>query len=218
MGGFLRFFWRAIQTQPFTAIAGAAMTIAGVSYQDWLVGLAKDPPWPLQSHLIQLAIIAGGVLMLAFVFYRQSEEERADSHRIKRLRNRRCITFREIAEAISESNPAFSKNDVLTQLMTAVWRGHFSTWGGYSRLRYTFFDNNDEPEQARPLCRSPQDWLAEGVDVSNRNFERALFQAVMRGAPADRPGFLGSHVEALTLERPDFVRWYARFKSGRYED
>jgi hypothetical protein len=138
--------------------------------------------------------------MLAFVFYRQSEEERAASHRIKRLRNRRYITFREIAEAISESNPAFSKNDVLTQLMTAVWRGHFSTWGGYSRLRYTFFDNNDEPEHARPLCRSPQDWLAEGVDVSDRNFERALFQAVMRGAPADRPGFLGSHVEALTLE------------------
>jgi hypothetical protein len=44
MGGFLRFLWRAIQTQPFTAVAGAAMTIAGVSYQDWLVGLAKDPP------------------------------------------------------------------------------------------------------------------------------------------------------------------------------
>jgi hypothetical protein len=216
MSSFLRFFWRAIQTQPFTAIAGAAMTIAGVSYQDWLVGLAKDPPWPLQSHLVQLAIIAIGVLTFAFVFYRHSEEERADFQRVKRLRNKRYITFREIAEAISESNPAFSKNEVLTQLMAGVWRGHFSTWGGYSRLHFTFFDADDEPEYARPLCPSPKDWLEQGV--RDGNYERALFQAAVRGAPGYSPGFLDSHVEPLTLERRDFLRWYARFKSGRYEN
>ena len=218
MGGFFRFFWRALQSQPVTALLGAAMTVAGVSYQDWLTGLAKDPPWPLQSNLVQLAIIATGVLILAFVFYRQSEEERADPVRIRRLRQKRYIVFRDIADAISESNPAYSKNDVLKQLMDAVWRGHFSTLGGYIRLHYTFFEEDGEPEFARPLVRSPQDWLAQGVDVSDGNYERALFEATMRGPPGYRPGFVDSHVETLTLEKPDFVRWYARFKAGRYED
>jgi hypothetical protein len=134
------------------------------------------------------------------------------------LRNKQYITFREISEAIAEANPAYSRNDVLKQLMSAVWRGHFATLGGFSRLRLTFYDSDGEPELARPLIVSPHDWLVQGTDVSGRNYDRALAEAVMRGPPGFSPGFVNSHVEAITLEQADFLRWYVRFRAGRYED
>jgi hypothetical protein len=81
MGGFLQFLWRAIQSQPVTTIFGAFMVMAGISYQDWLTALAKEPPWFLTNHVVQLAIILLGILMVAFVFYRQSEADRTSKPR-----------------------------------------------------------------------------------------------------------------------------------------
>jgi hypothetical protein len=75
MRDFSRFAWRAIQSQPVQAAAGAAMTFSGVSYQDWLVWLTKDPPPWATNHAVQLAIIAAGVLVLAYVFWHQAQSE-----------------------------------------------------------------------------------------------------------------------------------------------
>jgi uncharacterized membrane protein HdeD (DUF308 family) len=74
MVGFLRFLWRAIQSQPVTTIAGVVMTIAGISYQDWISMLAKEPAWPLMSRGFQLAVIVVGVLMSAYVFYGKAKK------------------------------------------------------------------------------------------------------------------------------------------------
>lgn len=76
MQGFVGFCWRALQSNPAAAIGGSAMTIAGVSYQDWLKTIANNPPSLLTNHIFQLGIIAIGVLAIAYVFYAEAERER----------------------------------------------------------------------------------------------------------------------------------------------
>jgi hypothetical protein len=76
MREFARFTARAVQSQPLQSLAGGAMTICGVNYDDWLKHITGDvPPWA-QNHLFQLGIISLGVLILAYVFWHQAEVER----------------------------------------------------------------------------------------------------------------------------------------------
>lgn len=77
MLGFIQFCWRAIQNNTVAAVGGVAMTVAGVNWQEWLASLAGSPPPILTNHFVQLAIIAVGFLLLAYVLYRQTEAERA---------------------------------------------------------------------------------------------------------------------------------------------
>jgi hypothetical protein len=75
MRDFPRFALRAIQSQPVQSGLGAAMTVSGVSYQDWIVWLTNEPPSWATNHGFQLAIIAAGVLVLAYVFWHQTQSE-----------------------------------------------------------------------------------------------------------------------------------------------
>ena len=81
MGGFWTFCWRSLQSNPAAAIGGSVMTLAGISYQDRLRKIADNPPPLLTNHLVQLAIIAFGVLVLAYVFYSEAQRERASRPR-----------------------------------------------------------------------------------------------------------------------------------------
>ena len=213
MGGFLRFLWLAAQSQPVTMIFGAAMVVAGVSYQEWLTTIAREPPRFLMNHLVQLAVIALGALIVAYVFFRQAEEGRGESPRMRRLRLQPYSTFREISEAISGSDPAWSKNEVLHRLMTAMWKHEFESYSGHSRMRITFYDEDGNPENERPIVRA-HEVLGQ---VCSPNMERALYESVLQGPSGFSPGFVNSQIEPLTIERADFVRWHRRFRNGRYE-
>jgi hypothetical protein len=213
MGGFLRFLWLAAQSQPVTTIFGAAMVVAGVSYQEWLTTVASEPPWFLMNRLVQLAVIALGTLIVAYVFFRQAEERRGESPQMRRLRLQPYSTFREISEAISGSDPAWSKNEVLHRLITAVWQREFESYSGHSRMRITFYDEAGNPENARPIVRAGE---VLGQALSS-HMERALYEAVAQRPSGFSPGFVNSQIEPLTIERADFMRWYRRFRNGRYE-
>lgn len=76
MRNFARFALRAVQSQPMQSVVGGAMTVCGVNYDDWMKRLPTEvPPWA-QNHLLQLAIISVGVLILAYVFHQQAELDR----------------------------------------------------------------------------------------------------------------------------------------------
>jgi len=51
------------------------MTVFGVTYDEFLKAVANNPPWYLTNHFIQLIIVITGVLLLAFVFWRQTEAQ-----------------------------------------------------------------------------------------------------------------------------------------------
>jgi hypothetical protein len=75
MREFARSILRAVQSQPVQSVAGLAMTICGVNYDDWLKRLSTEVPSLAQNHLLQLAIILLGVLILAYVFWHQFQVE-----------------------------------------------------------------------------------------------------------------------------------------------
>jgi hypothetical protein len=81
MGGFWTFCWRSLQSNPAAAVGGSVMTLAGISYQDWLRKIADNPPVLLTNHIVQLAVIAFGVLVLAYVFYSEAQRERGSKPR-----------------------------------------------------------------------------------------------------------------------------------------
>jgi hypothetical protein len=81
MAGFWVFCWRSLQSNPAAAVGGSVMTLAGISYQDWLRKIAANPPYLLTNHLVQLAVIAFGVLVLAYVFYAEAQRERTSKPR-----------------------------------------------------------------------------------------------------------------------------------------
>jgi hypothetical protein len=81
MRGFGKFTVQAIQSQPFQAAIGCAMTISGVNLQELLARITNDPPWYLTNHLTQIVVIFLGVLVLAYVFWHQAEAERANHER-----------------------------------------------------------------------------------------------------------------------------------------
>jgi hypothetical protein len=59
------------------------MTAAGVSYQAWIKEIWDNPPAFILSPLFHFAVIVLCVLLLAFVFYRQAEEESSDTEQIR---------------------------------------------------------------------------------------------------------------------------------------
>jgi len=135
MRGFLRFLWRAVQYQPFTTVFGTAVVIAGISYQEWLAEIAKEPPWYLANHLIQLAGIAFGVLIVAYVFYRQSEIDRTSSPR-PNMNLEDAIEYLRIRSEWAVGRVNYSKDqdhiieeDIDEIIRDAAAQGRITIWG-----------------------------------------------------------------------------------------
>jgi hypothetical protein len=134
MGGFLRFLWRAIQSQPVTTIFGALMVMAGISYQEWLIALAKEPPWFLTNHIVQLVIIALGVLIVAFVFYRQSEADRSSKPRPD-MDLRKAVDYLRVrsrwavGRLYSANQNHLLEEDIDGVIRDAAIQGRVSIWG-----------------------------------------------------------------------------------------
>jgi hypothetical protein len=190
------------------------MTAAGIGWPEIAAGL-PNPPWYLTSHLTQAAIVAVGVLIIAYAFYLQANSEVGDGPAVKRLRFQKYITFREISDALSQAGSAYTKDEILQRLMIAVWQREFEQLSGHSRLRMTLFDDFGNAEERR-IVAGP-DLLDYGNESVARVIERSTFDAIMRGTESFPPGFVDSHVETLTIERGDFAQWLSRLRAGRYE-
>jgi hypothetical protein len=127
------------------------------------------------------------------------------------------VTFGEISDVISRSNSAYSKDEVLHQLMNAVWNREFEEYSGHSRLRVDL--RNEDGSRAYHYLIDGRDFLAVGVPsaVPQHLVQTELHEMIRVGPAAFDPRFVSSHIERLSVGRNDFLCWYRRFKDGRYE-
>lgn len=230
MRGFLSFFWRSIQSNPFQTWGGLALTGIGIGWPDIAAGLPNLPPY-LTNRLAQVLIVTAGVMIIAYAFYLQSNHEREDSESVRRLRSKPHVTFGEISDAIAKSGSAYQEIDVLHHLMKAMWWGEFETLGGYSRTYITLWgeDRKANPERmlySRVQLLQPGTGLPSGQKEPYEGYtweqaeqrDKNLFAAVARHPPSDfLPSYIDAYVKQITLSPTDFARWYRRFRDGRYE-
>jgi hypothetical protein len=166
---------------------------------------------PLPAWLWWLAAIAALFFLAVRLQYRLDAQEEGS---IRRLRMKNYVTFREIAEALPQVYPAYSKEDIYLQLTKAVANAEFNEFSGHSRLHVTLVDSNGNVKPERPIEDGPSFLRkAAGLEPSDKISERAVFEAAL-GPPA----YSDSIVGALTFEQRDFSRWYKRFQNGRYEN
>lgn len=149
MPGFLGFCWRALQSNPAAAIGGSAMTIAGISYQDWLKSVAQNPPPILTNHFFQLIVIAIGVLLLAYVFYSEAERERAPKPR-PNMDMAKAIEYLRIRSRWAVGRLYYDKNreqtdltglleeEIQTLIRDAATQGRVTIWGRPTDTKHMF--------------------------------------------------------------------------------
>jgi hypothetical protein len=209
------FLVRACASQPVQAIAGAVMTVFGVNYDSWLKRWAGDPPPFLANHFVQLGIIISGVFILAYIFYRQANEEKDEGAHIKRLRWQPYSTFSEIASGIAQSDPAFTKEEILERLNKAAFAKEFYSLLNHSRMKIKAHPKSTQMRPTSQFCIEDMDGISEadwGGTISTGKFiyEHNLFVGALNEANFESTG-------QIVIERKDFARWYRRFRSGRYE-
>jgi len=215
MRAYANFLVRSLQSQPLgVAAAAAAMTAAGLAYSDivkikWAFA---ELGW-LSNQSLQILIVAAGLIIssFAYVFFRQAMKENNDSEHIRQLRLQPYSTFREIALAISESDSTSSKQVILDRLMKAAIAGEFSERTGHSRMRIA---PPHAPIQERPIIKL-SDLTADHVATDKMSPGSIIYKAMLLRARSSAEYI--DPIEMLTLERGDFLRWYRRFRNGRYE-
>jgi len=220
MLGYASFIVRSLQSQPLgAAAAAAAMVAAGLAYSDiGKITLSFTEPGWLTNRSVEILLAAIGVLVVSFayVFSRQATKEKYDSEHIRQLRLQRYITFGEIAAAISESDSAYLKQEILDRLIKAAVAGEFSEWTGHSRMRISPLDVKSAPIPERPIIKI-RDLDGFGTPSGGDRYSPGsiFYRAMLLCAPMGKTE-IGS-IELFALERADFRRWYRRFRNGRYE-
>lgn len=134
---------------------------------------------------------------------RQSDPAAESPILVRRLRLKKNVTFREIANALAKVHPAYSKEDIYTHLVRAVANREFHEYSGHSRLRITLRNTQGHVTE-RPL----QDGIeflnaAAGQGKANARVERAIYEHAL-GSEPHQDSIFG----AMTLVRGDFARWY----------
>ena len=168
------------------------------------------------------------VLLLVTACRLQGRLDDSESAAIKRLHNKPWVLFQEVATIIPSINPAYSREEVLHQLMKALWRGDFETLTGHARTRIYAHFFMGSPD-ANPIY-SRRTLLAPGIgiddplpanwrELSVRQLNKVVnWKEVERHKPSDfDTQYIQMYIEGIMLEQNDFSRWYRRFKRGRYE-
>jgi len=137
---------------------------------------------------------------------------------IRRLHLKKYVTFREIADSLPKVYTAYSKRDIYLQLARAVANREFEEFSGHPRLRLAYRDSNDNIRPEMPL-QDGVELLNAAVgkydpdnELLNRHVHGALYEDAIGSKDYD-----DALIGALTFEHGDFVRWYRRFRRGRYE-
>ena len=129
------------------------------------------------------------------------------------------MTFTEIADAVSsEEKQAYSAKEIIHRLLRSMSMGEFETWGGFSRLFITAPGN---PPKRMVFHRNPSLKIPIANDIKEnqaRSIKTSILEAYLQAGIKDfDDGLLDHYLSYLTLERSDFVRWYRRFKDGKYD-
>jgi hypothetical protein len=151
----LRAIWictyRVIKT--IGGLIGAIATALGVAEQ-WGYATTGIPPWTF--WLIAIAAL------FAVALRAQWQLERTEPEEINRLFKKGVVSFQEITRAIHKAHPAYSEDEVLHQLLKAVWRGDFEEFSGHTRLRHAVDAFTGEPGE-RPLFKRWELFAAPGL-------------------------------------------------------
>jgi hypothetical protein len=188
------------------AIFGLVFTATG-AVKD--VGGVQEIPFPAWVWWL------GAIACLFVVAVRlQLQLHGQEGNHVRRLRQKRYVTFREIADTLPLVHIAHSKEEIYSQLTTSVWNREWQSHGGYSRLHVTIVDIHGDVDPARPIVDGVNFLkMAAGSEPDDELTGRLIFQAAL-GPPTYSETIVG----ALTFEQHDFARWYRRFQAGRYEN
>jgi len=203
----LRAILRCLATLARTgeAISGFALFVVGK-----VVEVSSGADIPLWAWL-------SGATVLLFVMAVRLQMQVDDKPHLRKLKTKPYLTFGEIGDAISKDDLAYSQDDILDRLLHAALSGEFKSPSGHSRLRITGFDSLYAPTLTRPIFRF-EDLNAfhasDGVKPTAGvvAYERSIYKsAITDKGPASAANVW------LILERADFLRWYRRFRNGKYE-
>ncbi|MDV2496470.1 MAG: hypothetical protein RX316_09735 [bacterium] len=164
---------------------------------------------------------------------------------VKRLTRRKRIKFGEIADALADETIGMGRNEVIYQLLKAIWQGDFENKAGKSRLVLELpeLQVGDVPlDRDRRRIAVPPIWEYnrriflsvlrpfQNVDVpGNRTLldKSISWKTIKSQVPFDvlstikpseyRNDVIRSYIEPLIMTNKDFRRWLSRFRKGKYE-
>ena len=164
---------------------------------------------------ISLSVFLGNI----FANYKIAQD--SGNPQIARLKKKSYVTFAEIADAISKTNEAYDYADIIRQLLRAAERGEFKTWLGRTRLWIQQRDKHMLTPQDKLLPIGIEE-LAATNEIKTGDYspgriayERAVLLFAFRKEAGERTA--GGAMSELILKRPEFIRWYRRFRNYRYE-
>jgi hypothetical protein len=190
----LRAVWKALSG--IFGIAGVLSTLAGAADQAGVSMIFPAWAWWLIA-ITCLAILA---------VRQQLQLDQSKSASVRRIERQSFVTFREIAEVVSEAE-AYSADEIIERLRVAALNNEFVSCWGKNRLLITEFDKDQRVKRRVSFDYAKREDMG---DPGTAIYEAAMLYDKLTDDTGGADG-------RVTLSQRDFARWLRRFESGRYE-